>query len=67
MAARSGSLKVVPKKVRSLQRLQVGDLLKGVSRRDFDLVASWSVDRLGRSLIDLVSLLQELHATGVDL
>jgi DNA invertase Pin-like site-specific DNA recombinase len=48
-------------------RPQLDGLLKGVSRRDFDLVASWSVDRLGRSLIDLVGLLQELHATGVDL
>jgi DNA invertase Pin-like site-specific DNA recombinase len=38
-----------------------------VARKDFDVVASWSVDRLGRSLIDLVSMLQELHSTGVDL
>jgi hypothetical protein len=42
-------------------------LLKGVARRDFDLVAAWSVDRLGRSLQDLVGLLGELHAKGVDL
>ena len=42
-------------------------LLKGVARKEFDVVASWSVDRLGRSLIDLVSLLQELHSVGVDL
>ena len=48
-------------------RPQLDAMLKGVSRKDFDVVASWSVDRLGRSLIDLVSLLQELHATGVDL
>ena len=48
-------------------RPQLDALLKGVSRKDFDVVASWSVDRLGRSLIDLVSLLQELHSTGVDL
>jgi DNA invertase Pin-like site-specific DNA recombinase len=48
-------------------RPQLDSLLKGVSRRDFDVVASWSVDRLGRSLIDLVSMLQELHSTGVDL
>ena len=39
----------------------------GVARKDFDVVASWSVDRLGRSLIDLVTLLQELHSTTVDL
>jgi len=42
-------------------------LLKGVARKDFDVVAAWSVDRLGRSLMDLVGLLQELHSTGVDL
>jgi DNA invertase Pin-like site-specific DNA recombinase len=48
-------------------RPQLASLLRGVARKDFDVVASWSVDRLGRSLIDLVGLLQELHATGVDL
>jgi DNA invertase Pin-like site-specific DNA recombinase len=42
-------------------------LMKGVARRDFDMVAAWSVDRLGRSLIDLLDLLRELHAKGVDL
>lgn len=48
-------------------RPQLDAMLKGVSRKDFDVVASWSVDRLGRSLIDLVNMLQELHSTGVDL
>ena len=42
-------------------------LLRGVARRDFDQVAAWSVDRLGRSLQDLVAFLGELHAKGVDL
>src|SRR5271168_2000309 len=42
-------------------------LLKGVARRDFDIVAAWSVDRLGRSLQDLIGILDELHAKGVDL
>jgi len=32
-----------------------------------DLVAAWSVDRLGRSLQDLLSFLAELHAKRVDL
>ena len=32
-------------------RPQLAALLRGVSRRDFDIVASWSVDRLGRSLM----------------
>jgi Resolvase, N terminal domain len=31
------------------------------------MVAAWSVDRLGRSLTDLLDFLRELHAKGVDL
>lgn len=42
-------------------------LHKGVSQGRFDVVAAWSVDRLGRSLIDLIGFLQELHSVGVDL
>jgi DNA invertase Pin-like site-specific DNA recombinase len=42
-------------------------LLKAVSRKEIDLVAAWSVDRLGRSLQDLVSFLNELNAKKVDL
>jgi DNA invertase Pin-like site-specific DNA recombinase len=42
-------------------------LLKGVARREFDMVAAWSVDRLGRSLQDLIEVLSDLHAKGVDL
>lgn len=42
-------------------------LLKGVARKEFDIVAAWSVDRLGRSLQDLLGLLTELHAKHVDL
>jgi DNA invertase Pin-like site-specific DNA recombinase len=42
-------------------------LLKGVARREFDLVAAWSVCRLGRSLSDLIALLNELQARDVDL
>lgn len=30
-------------------------------------MAAWSVDRLGRSLQDLVAFLSEIHAAGVDL
>ena len=36
-------------------------LLKGVARREFDIVAAWSVCRLGRSLPDLIGLLGELQ------
>lgn len=42
-------------------------MLKDAVRRKFDLVASWSVDRLGRSLQDLVGFLSEIHGSGVDL
>jgi DNA invertase Pin-like site-specific DNA recombinase len=42
-------------------------MLKGVARREFDMVAAWSVDRLGRSLQDLIEVLSDLHAKGVDL
>src|SRR5262249_20563305 len=42
-------------------------LLKGIARRDFDVVAAWSVDRLGRSLQDLIAFLGEMHAKEVDL
>jgi hypothetical protein len=41
--------------------------LKAVARRDVDMVAAWSVDRLGRSPIDLLDFLRELHVKGVDL
>src|SRR5271165_5116671 len=42
-------------------------LCKDASRRQFDLIAAWSVDRLGRSLQDLVSFLLELQSKRVDL
>jgi DNA invertase Pin-like site-specific DNA recombinase len=38
-----------------------------VARREIDMVAEWSVDRLGRSLTDLLGFLTDLHAKGVDL
>ena len=48
-------------------RKEFDKLLRGAVRREFDLVAAWSVDRLGRSLQDLIGFLQELHESGVDL
>jgi DNA invertase Pin-like site-specific DNA recombinase len=42
-------------------------MLKAVNAKQFDLVATWSVDRLGRSLTDLLGILQELRDKGVDL
>jgi DNA invertase Pin-like site-specific DNA recombinase len=42
-------------------------MMKAVSAKEFDMVASWSVDRLGRSLTDLLGILQALHEKGVGL
>ena len=42
-------------------------MLKDASRRKFDIVMAWSIDRLGRSLIDLLDTIQHLEACGVDL
>ena len=42
-------------------------MLKAVNAKEFDMVATWSVDRLGRSLTDLLGILQGLHDKGVDL
>ena len=41
-------------------------LMTAVARREIDMVAAWSVDRLGRSLTDLLTFLTDLHAKGVD-
>jgi DNA invertase Pin-like site-specific DNA recombinase len=42
-------------------------LCREAAKRQFDMVMAWSVDRLGRSLQDLVAFLSELHALRIDL
>jgi DNA invertase Pin-like site-specific DNA recombinase len=42
-------------------------MCRDAAKRQFDMVMAWSVDRLGRSLQDLVSFLSELHALRIDL
>jgi DNA invertase Pin-like site-specific DNA recombinase len=42
-------------------------LLRDAAARRFQVIAAVSVDRLGRSLQDLVAFLAEIHALGVDL
>jgi DNA invertase Pin-like site-specific DNA recombinase len=42
-------------------------MLKAATRREIDMIAAWSVDRLGRSLQDLVGFLGEIHGASVDL
>ena len=42
-------------------------MLKDARRRKFDIVMAWAIDRLGRSLSDLLDTIQHLEACGVDL
>jgi DNA invertase Pin-like site-specific DNA recombinase len=42
-------------------------MLKDAVKRKFDVVMVWAVDRLGRSLPDLIGTMQELHGAKVDL
>ena len=49
------------------QRPGFAAMMKSVARREFDMVAAWSVDRLGRSLTNLLEFLKGLHAERVDL
>jgi DNA invertase Pin-like site-specific DNA recombinase len=42
-------------------------LLKDATARKVNMIAAWSVDRLGRSLQDLVGFLTDLQALGCDL
>jgi DNA invertase Pin-like site-specific DNA recombinase len=49
------------------QRPAFDNLIKDATRGKFDIIAAWSVDRLGRSLKDLLGFLTEIHALGVGL
>ena len=49
------------------QRPQFDAMLKAATRREVDVIAAWSVDRLGRSLQHLVAFLDEIHGKRVDL
>jgi DNA invertase Pin-like site-specific DNA recombinase len=46
-------------------RAQRETLLQAARRREIDCVLVWRLDRWGRSLVDLVTTLQELMALGV--
>jgi DNA invertase Pin-like site-specific DNA recombinase len=49
------------------QRPGLDAMLKDANRRKFDVVMAWALDRLGRSLIDLLGTIEHLEAAGVDL
>lgn len=38
-----------------------------IQRKEIDIILAWSIDRLGRSITDLVSLMSEIQSAGVDL
>lgn len=42
-------------------------MLKDATRRKFDMVAAVAIDRLGRSLVDLLTTIETLENAGVDL
>ncbi len=42
-------------------------LFQMIGKRQVDIVLCWSLDRLGRSLQDLITLMNDMNAKGVDL
>ena len=42
-------------------------MLKQAKRGKFDVVMAWTIDRIGRSLVDLLNTIESLKACGVDL
>ncbi len=48
-------------------RPALDQMLKDAQRGKFDVVMTWAIDRLGRSLIDLLGTVQHLETCGVDL
>ena len=49
------------------KRPQFDAMMKAANRREFDIIMSWSIDRLGRSLQHLVEFLGDIQQKGVDL
>ena len=49
------------------KRPQLDKLLKSAMRKEIDVIMAWSVDRLGRSLQHLVTLLADIQSKEVDL
>ena len=49
------------------KRPELDKLLKSAMRKEIDVIMAWSVDRLGRSLQHLVTLLADIQSKEVDL
>ena len=48
-------------------RPSMANLMKAVARREIDGILVWDVSRLGRSLQDLVSILNDIRSKSIDL
>jgi DNA invertase Pin-like site-specific DNA recombinase len=46
-------------------RPALDELLKAAKRRKFDVLVCWRLDRLGRNLKHLITLLEDLQALGI--
>src|ERR1700733_4717477 len=49
------------------QRPGLDQILRDASKGKFDVVMAWAIDRLGRSLIDLLGTIQHLEVCHVDI
>ena len=49
------------------ERPGLDSMLKAASRGKFDVVLTWAIDLLGRSLLDLLTTIQSLEAAGTGL
>ena len=49
------------------QRPAFDQLIKRATRREFDVIMVWAIDRLGRSIQQLVGFMNELQSINVDL
>jgi len=47
------------------ERRQRDQLMRAARRREIDAIVVWRLDRWGRSVVDLVNTLHELHGLGV--
>lgn len=52
---------------RRQERPGLDRMLNDAQRGQFNVVMAWAIDRVGRSLIDLLGTIEHLHACGCDL
>src|SRR5690349_18482862 len=49
------------------KRPEFEQMLRDALAKKFDLIAAWSIDRLGRSMQDLGAFLADVHSKNIDL